>query len=82
MGWLNQYLQSLGSETFLHALPVLRRAMSELTKSEIGILLTTLAGLLGLKETVQEATQLEPAHIAELRAIEAVLSLLLVEDNV
>jgi hypothetical protein len=80
VGWLNHYLQALNSETFLHALPVLRRAMSELSKSEVGILLTTLAGLLGIKETVQEATQLEPAHIAELRAIEASLRLLLMEE--
>ncbi len=80
VSWLNHYLQSLSSETFLHALPVLRRAMSELSKSEVGILLTTLAGLLGIKETVQEATQLEPAHIAELRAIEETLSLLLMEE--
>jgi hypothetical protein len=80
VGWLNHYLQTLSSETFLHTLPVLRRAMSELSKSEIGILLTTLAGLLGIKETVQEATQLEPAHIAELRAIEETLSLLLMEE--
>ncbi len=80
VGWLNHYLQSLNAETFLHALPVLRRAMSELSKSEVGILLTTLAGLLGIKETVQEATQLEPAHIAELRAIEASLRLLLMEE--
>jgi hypothetical protein len=80
VGWLNQYLQSLGSETFLHALPVLRRAMSELSKSEVGILLTTLAGLLGLKEAVPEARGLEDTHIRELRAIEASLSLLLMEE--
>jgi hypothetical protein len=77
---INDYLQSFNSEAFLHVLPVLRRAMSELSKNEIGILLTTLAGVLGLKEAVQEVRGLEDAHIQELRTIEATLSLLLMEE--
>ncbi len=81
VGWLNFYLQSLSPEAFLHTLPVLRRAMSELSKPETGVLLTTLAQLLGIKERVQAATLLEPAHLAELRAIDAELSALLLEDD-
>src|SRR5579859_1755695 len=77
VGWLNFYLQSLSPEAFLHTLPVLRRAMSELSKPETGVLLTTLAQLLGIKEQVQAATFLEPAHLAEMRAIDAELSALL-----
>lgn len=80
VGWLNFYLQSLSSEAFLHTLPVLRRAMSELSKPEIGVLMTTLALLLGIKERVQETALLEPKHLAELRAIDAELSAFLAEE--
>ena len=80
VGWLNVYLQSLNSEAFLHTLPVLRRAMSELSKAEIGVLMTTLAPLLGIKERIQETALLEPKHLAELRAIDAELSTLLAEE--
>ncbi len=80
VGWLNFYLQSLNSEAFLHTLPVLRRAMSELSKAEIGVLMTTLAPLLGLKERIQETALLEPKHLAELRAIDAELAALLTEE--
>lgn len=79
VGWLNFYLQSLDSDTFLHALPILRRAMSELSKAELGVLLTTLASILGIKERVQDTTLLEPAHIVELRAIDEELAALLEE---
>jgi hypothetical protein len=80
VGWLNFYLQSLNPEAFLHTLPVLRRAMSELSKSEIGVLMTTLAPLLGIKERIQETALLEPKHLAELRAIDAELAALLTEE--
>ncbi len=80
VGWLNFYLQSLDSEAFLHTLPVLRRAMSELSRSEIGVLMTTLAPLLGIKERIQETALLEAQHLAELRAIDADLSALLAEE--
>ncbi len=80
VGWLNFYLQSLNAEAFLHTLPVLRRAMSELSKSEIGVLMTTLAPLLGIKERIQETALLEPKHLAELRAIDAELTALLTEE--
>ncbi|HEY7348587.1 MAG TPA: DUF5682 family protein [Ktedonobacterales bacterium] len=81
VGWLNFYLRSLSSEAFLHTLPVLRRAMSELSKSEIGVLMTTLAPLLGIKERLQETALLEPKHLAELRAIDAELSALLLGEE-
>ncbi|HLV97720.1 MAG TPA: DUF5682 family protein [Ktedonobacterales bacterium] len=80
VGWLNFYLQSLSSEAFMHTLPVLRRAMSELSKAEIGVLMTTLAPLLGIKERIQETALLEPKHLAELRAIDAELAALLAEE--
>ncbi|HEY7358727.1 MAG TPA: DUF5682 family protein, partial [Ktedonobacterales bacterium] len=80
VGWLNFYLQSLNSEAFLHTLPVLRRAMSELSKAEIGVLMTTLAPLLGIKERIQETALLEPQHLVELRAIDAELVALLTEE--
>jgi hypothetical protein len=80
VGWLNVYLQALNPEAFLHTLPVLRRAMSELSKSEIGVLMTTLAPLLGIKERIQETALLEPKHLAELRAIDAELTALLTEE--
>ena len=79
VGWLNFYLQSLDSDTFLHALPILRRAMSELSKAELGVLLTTLASILGIKERMQDTALLEPAHIVELRAIDEELAALLEE---
>ncbi len=80
VGWLNFYLQSLGAEAFMHTLPVLRRAMSELSKAEIGVLMTTLAPLLGIKERVQETALLEEKHLAELRAIDAELAAFLAEE--
>jgi hypothetical protein len=80
VGWLNFYLQSLSPEAFLHTLPVLRRAMAELSKSEIGVLMTTLAPLLGIKERIQETALLEPKHLAKLRAIDAELAALLTEE--
>ncbi len=81
VGWLNFYLQSLSAEAFLHTLPVLRRAMSELSKSEIGVLMTTLAPLLGIKERIQETALLEAQHVAELRAIDAELSAFLLGEE-
>jgi hypothetical protein len=78
VGWLNTYLQSLDAEMFLRVLPILRRTMSPLQKAEVGVLLTTLAAILGLK-SAQPGTILEPAHIAELRAIDAELIALLEE---
>jgi hypothetical protein len=80
VGWLNFYLQSLDSDTFLHALPILRRSMSELSKAELGVLLTTLASILGIKDRVQDTALLEPAHIIELRAIDEDLAALLLEE--
>ncbi len=79
VGWLNHYLQALDSKTFLHTLPILRRAMSELSKAELGVLLTSLAAILGIKERIHTSTMLEPAHIAELRVIDAELAALLEE---
>lgn len=78
VGWLNHYLQSLDSDTFLHVLPILRRTMSNLQKPEVGVLLTTLAVLLGLKSAQPEII-LEPKHIIELRAIDEELAALLEE---
>jgi hypothetical protein len=53
--------------------------MSELSKAELGVLLTTLASILGIKERVQDTAMLEPAHIVELRAIDEELAALLEE---
>jgi hypothetical protein len=80
VGWLNVYLQAMSAEAFMHTLPVLRRAMSELSKAEIGVLMTTLAPLLGIKERIQQNALLEEKHRAELRAIDAELAALLAEE--
>jgi len=78
VGWLNTYLQALDADTFLRVLPILRRSLASLQKPEVGVLLTTLAALLGLK-SAQPETMLEPTHLAELRAIDAALVALLEE---
>jgi hypothetical protein len=77
VAWLNDYLQAIPAERFVAVLPVLRRAVADLSTGELDYLLATLARLLDLIPEQSRAAAQPQATADEIEAIDKELGDLL-----